>query len=142
MPAETPPGSLPGALASMMPPACPEPRECDCPRGFDAVVQLTPNTPDTVTELEMRYGILNQPGGGRCGVMRGRSVRESDGMSSEWVELLQPPGCVEVPEPPAYASMLVGLLGVLVLAGFRRPKRKKAPTGRGTGRGLSGYVMF
>ena len=112
--------------------ACPEPPVRTLHR--DAYYMLgewpLPPTIDTDAEtmtlrVEIRPGVYDRPGGGACGLAR---VNWTDQPEREyWTDWYTEPDCVAAPEP-AFGIMLV--LGVMVLAGFRRPKRKKAPTGR------------
>ena len=72
-----------------------------------------------VIELEVRPGVLNQPGGGLCAALRARTVDGTAG--SAWEEIASDASCVRVPEPDFAVGVLLGLLWVgLILGAARR----------------------
>lgn len=97
---------------------CPQPAPPPIPHGFDLELELPPGSlAGDRFELEVTPGIVNEPGGGPCGILRGRTLR--DELASEWAELVQPAGCTPVPEPSLVVALLVGViwLGVAAASG-------------------------
>ena len=130
MPTDSPLDALAAAAAT-----CPEPEPRPIHRdAYDVLVEwpipiieaLQEPGPDRVSvRMEVRPGVYDRAGGGACGMFR---ISWTDNPPREfWTPWHGDTDCVPAPEP-AFGMMLV--MGVLVLAGFRRPKRKKGPTGQ------------
>jgi len=72
--------------------------------------------------LEVRPGIYDRPGGGLCGVLRGRTER--GGQASETVEIATDGSCLPVPEAGFVAGLLAGVLWAIVLYEMGRRLRE------------------
>lgn len=89
---------------------------------YDLVIEL-PSDVQAGDRLELRVepGIYDRVGGGLCGALSGRMVR--DGESSDWAELLSPGPCYPLPEPGLGIALLVGAIA-LVWAGQKASRSK------------------
>ena len=84
------------------------------PQGYDLTIEAPSDVrAGDVWQLEVRGGVLDQVGGGLCGVLRGRTVRAGEG--GEWSEIAQPSGCVPVPEFEFGSALTVGVVWLVAL---------------------------
>ena len=102
---------------------CPAPVPCECPPqvGWDAELEVPGSSwsPGSVVRLEIRPGLVNGPGGGLCGIMRGE-VTDPSGAQSEVALLSQPANCIPIPEPPVSLMLTTALVSVACCVGGRK----------------------
>lgn len=97
--------------------------ECPTPPPREWIVEIeVPSEgvlwqPGDRIELQIRAGVLQQPGGGACGIVAQRTTRGAD--ESAW-GLLDTGAPCAVPEPPAAEAVAIGLVLLLALARRRR----------------------
>lgn len=109
--------------------ACPVVEPRTCPRyGYDVSLEvplapasapLSAWVPGDRIDVEIRPGILDQIGGGACGVLSGRATREGTPFS-DWSTLVQSENCVPVSEPGFNLSLLVSIVACACCARIRK----------------------
>lgn len=104
---------------------CPAPPSCPAPLGYDIAIEVPPTSwdPGTRIDLHARQGVLNQVGGGRCGILTGQATAPDD-QTSFPVELAGSPNCVAVPEPPVHYSMACALVACAIITRWKKPRSR------------------
>ena len=76
-------------------------------------------------ELQVRPGVINDAGGGKCGIWVGRAIRGGEWESAWTPSGLSHPECLPVPEPVGVTVWAIGM--ALLVALYRGRSRRSAP---------------